>query len=74
MRRLYPLDPEFARQLAARRKTARLSQNDVALAIGCAEATIGKYERLAAPVSPEMRQAIERVLEGAEKPRERMAV
>jgi transcriptional regulator with XRE-family HTH domain len=65
--RLYPLDRDYAQELKVRRQRARLSQNDIALAIGCAEATIGKYERMAAPVSPEMRQAIEHALAEAEK-------
>ena len=62
MARLYPLDPGYARFLRESRLKAGLSQNDVALAVGVAEATIGKYERLAAPVPPKLREAISRLL------------
>ena len=70
MRRLYALDPAYARQLAERRRAAQLSQNDVALAVGVAEATIGKYERLAAPVPPHLRESIDIALTEAERARE----
>ena len=65
MRRLYPLDPQYAQQMRAGRKAGDLSQNDVAIAVGVCEATISKYERLAAPVPPHLRDQIDRVLRTA---------
>jgi transcriptional regulator with XRE-family HTH domain len=66
MKRVHPLDAPYARQLAHRRRQLGLSQNDIALALGLAESTVGKFERLAIPVSPETRSRIEQILRDAE--------
>lgn len=63
--RLYPLDPDLARQLARRRRALGLSQNALAIAAGLTEAALAKYETLRCPIPPERRASIERALDEA---------
>ncbi len=60
MRRTIPIDPQTAAAITARRRAAGIPQNTLALAIGVSEGTISKIETCRVPVTPEMREALER--------------
>jgi transcriptional regulator with XRE-family HTH domain len=66
VKRTHAIDPILAAQLAARRRAAGLSQNEVALRLGLSESVITKCETCRVPLSPERRAAIEDVLAEAE--------
>jgi transcriptional regulator with XRE-family HTH domain len=63
MRRTIPIDPAVAAALAARRRAARLTQNDIARALNVSEATISKIETARVGVDPATCSAIERAIE-----------
>jgi transcriptional regulator with XRE-family HTH domain len=53
--------------LAARRRAAGLTQNDIALALGVSEATISKFETGRVGIAPATRSAIEHAIERLEQ-------
>jgi transcriptional regulator with XRE-family HTH domain len=67
MARIYPLDPDYAVWLRTERTRRDMSQLQLALKLGCAEGTIGKYERLSAQVPPALRSRIAAVFSAADQ-------
>jgi len=66
MRRLHPIDPDLAADIAARRRRTGITQNTMALALGVSESIINKIETCRTPITPERRAAVEQVLDEAE--------
>jgi hypothetical protein len=66
MARLYPLDPPFALELAARRRALGSSQNRPALVAGLAASYLQKVETLRLGIAPDVRAALGAALQRAE--------
>jgi hypothetical protein len=66
MPRVYPLDPQLAQEIVARRRALHWSQNCLALEAGLTEGHIQKLETLRLGISPLARQAIEAALQRGE--------